>query len=99
MEEEPLSHVCPQCCCSEVSWIGYSCPAQATCAKCGTRYEFGGGIKLMGFREGIERRPQLYENLRCDTCGKYRLGVYSKLEDLTDKDKEILCVCIEETSL
>lgn len=42
----------------------YLSPAQATCARCNTRYEFGTG----------KYRPEFYKPFLCDKCNKYDLS-------------------------
>jgi hypothetical protein len=86
--------VCPKCGSKKTKSIYYSCPAQADCLDCGYRYEFGEGIKVLGLKEAITRRPKLYEEYRCHKCGKYNLGIENYH---LKEDKNLICLCPKTT--
>lgn len=83
--------VCPKCGSVKTSCIGYSCPAIAICDDCGHSYEFGEGIRVLGVKESIERRPSMYKEYLCEKCNKYRILIDTK--NLSEEDKEMLCTC------
>lgn len=63
---------CPSCGEVEPKGIMYSCPAQATCPKCGIRIEDGEGIKIIEDEETCVRlRPSLYKKDYPETYKKY----------------------------
>ena len=88
-------HICPKCQSQEVSWIGYFCPAQATCAKCNTHYTFGTGIRFLGLSDGIKARPSLYQQFLCPICKKYDIPKQNlpTHDALTPEDKQMICTC------
>ena len=85
-------HICPKCQSPEASWIGFSCPTQAKCAKCNHRYSYGPGIRVLGLAEGIALRPQLYQQHLCSKCFKYKLDT-SHIKELSEEDVNMLCTC------
>jgi len=63
---------CPNCGDVEPEVIMDSCPAQATCPKCGRRIEDGEGIRIIEDEEMCVRlRPEFYKKTHPEIYKKY----------------------------